>query len=168
MIRLRFCERYLDPALDNPKRHGFSVLATGCLMVEALASFRNGWKKTTGCRGGGAEVFRGFFQAHNEFNDLVPVADEFYKHVRCGILHQAETTGNWRVHRKAPLFLERGGVRWLSASEFGKALRLALNRYVDTLANAAWKDQIWKNARRKLRTICENCGLPSGDVSKLQ
>lgn len=33
LIRLRFTERYLDPALDNPKRHGFSILAIGCLMV---------------------------------------------------------------------------------------------------------------------------------------
>lgn len=30
MIRLRFTERYLDPSLENPKRHGFSILATGC------------------------------------------------------------------------------------------------------------------------------------------
>lgn len=167
MIRLRFTERYLDPALDNSKRHGFSILATGCLMVEALESFRNGWKKTSGCPGGGAAVFRGFFRAHKEFRDLESVADEFYEHVRCGILHQAETTGSWRVHRTTPLFSESGGVRWLSASEFGKRLRVVLDRYTDDLANTDWKDLMWRKARKKLRHICRNCGLSDADVVKL-
>lgn len=167
MIRLRFTERYLDPALDNSKRHGFSILAIGCLMVEALESFRNGWKKTSGCPGGGAGVFRGFFSAHKEFKDLEPVADKFYKHVRCGILHQAETTGGWRVHLSSPLFLESGGVPRLSASEFGKRLRVVLERYADDLAKADWRAPIWRKARRKLRHVCRNCGLPNADVSKL-
>jgi len=167
MIRLRFTERYLDPALDNSKRHGFSILATGCLMVEALTSFRNGWKKTSGCPGGGAAVFREFFQIHKEFNDLEPVADDFYVHVRCGILHQAETTGSWRVHRRSPLFLDDGNVRCLSASAFGKGLKVVLERYAVELANAGWKDPLWKKTRKKLRHICQNCGLPDADVSKL-
>jgi hypothetical protein len=167
LIRLRFSERYLDPALDNPKRNGFAILAIGCLMVEALESFRNGWKKTSGA-GGGEVVFRGFFEAHDEFKDLRPVALEFYEHVRCGILHQAETTGNWRVLRTSPLFSESGGVRWLSASEFGKRLRAVLKRYTDDLANTDWKDPAWKKARKKLRSICRNCGLPDADVAKLQ
>lgn len=166
LIRLRFSERYLDPALDNPKRNGFAILAIGCLMVEALESFRNGWKTTSGA-GGGKAAFRGFFQAHDEFKDLRPVAHEFYEHVRCGILHHAETTGNWRVHRSSPLFSESGGVRRLSASEFGKRLRVVLNRYGDNLADAGWKDPAWAKARKKLRAICRNCGLPDADVAKL-
>src|SRR5262245_30962299 len=48
LIVIRFTERYLEPALDNPKRHGFAMLAVGCLMVEALESLRNGWKNSTG------------------------------------------------------------------------------------------------------------------------
>ncbi len=167
MIRLRFTERYLDPALDNSKRHGFSILATGCLMVEALESFRKGWKKTSGCPGGGAAVFQGFFQTHKEFKDLEPVAYEFYEHVRCGILHQAETSGGWRVHRSSPLFSESGGVRRLSASEFGKGLRVVLDRYAEDLANADWKDPIWKKTRKKLRHICRNCGLADAEVARL-
>jgi hypothetical protein len=167
LIRLRFSERYLDPALDNPKRNGFAILAIVCLLIEALESFRNGWKKTSGA-GGGEVVFRGFFQAHGEFKDLRPVAHEFYEHVRCGILHQAETTGNWRIHGTSPLFSQTGGVRRLSASEFGKRLRVVLNRYTDDLANANWKDPAWKKARKKLRAICRNCGLPDADVARLQ
>jgi hypothetical protein len=75
------------------------MLAVCCLMVEALESFRNGWKGTQGIKGGCEAAFRSFFEAHDQFKDLRPVASEFFKHVRCGILHQAETTGQWTVNR---------------------------------------------------------------------
>ena len=168
LIRLRFSERYLDPALDNPKLHGFSMLAVCCLMVEALESFRNGWSGTQGVKGGCKGAFVGFFLAHDEFRDLRPVAAEFFTHVRCGILHQAETTGHWTVNRSRELFSKSGAVRRLSASEFGKRLRAVLVQYTDGLAGADWKDPAWKKARRKLRTICRNCGLPDDAVKKLQ
>src|SRR5687767_12244951 len=62
LIRLRFKERYLEPILDNPKRHGFAMLAVCCLMIEALESFRNGWNETA--RKSEA-AFCSFFQAHD-------------------------------------------------------------------------------------------------------
>ncbi len=96
LIRRRFEERYLNPILDNPERHGFAMLAICCLMVEALESFRHGWKNTAET-GKSEAAFCGFFQAHEEFRELRPVAHEFYRAVRCGILHQAETTHSWRV-----------------------------------------------------------------------
>jgi hypothetical protein len=168
LIQLRFRERYLDPALDNPKRHGFAMLAVCCLMVEALESFRNGWKGTQGIKGGCEAAFRSFFEAHDQFKDLRPVASEFFKHVRCGILHQAETTGQWTVNRSSELFSSIDGQRRVSASEFGKRLRAVLNEYTDGLAQADWRDAAWTNARRKLRSICRNCGLPEEDVKRLQ
>ena len=166
LIHLRFSERYLEPAMDNPKRNGFAILAICCLMVEALESFRNGWKKTRGA--GGRAVFLGFFEGHDEFKDLRPVALEFYTHIRCGILHQAETTGGWMVHRRPPLFSESSGVRRLSASEFGKGVKAALDRYTNDLAHANWKDPVWKKARKKLRDICRNCGLSDAEVARLE
>jgi hypothetical protein len=113
LIRLRFKERYLEPILDNPKRHGFAMLAVCCLMVEALESFRNGWKDTAE-RGKSEGAFCTFFHIHDEFKELQPVAHEFYRAVRCGIFHQAETTKGWRVDRKPGLLGEHGGVRWLA------------------------------------------------------
>jgi len=168
LVRLRFRERYLDPALLNPKRNGFAILAIGCLTVEALESFRHGWKQSNGHPGGGAAVFGGFFDAHDEFKDLRPFAKEFYEHVRCGILHQAETTAGWVVDRKPGFFSQGPGMRRLSAYEFGKRLTMVLDRYVDGLAHADWRDPSWKKARRKLQAICRNCGLPESEVVKLQ
>ncbi len=164
LIHNRFSERYLDPVLKSSKPHGFSMLAVGCLMVEALESFRNGWV-TTKVSGEGA--FCWFFHAHDEFKELRPVAHEFYRAVRCGILHQAETTDNWRVNRGSPLFHEEHGLRRVSASEFLKRLRCVLDRYCADLVVAEWGSQDWVKTRRKLQAICRNCGLNSEDVSRL-
>ena len=95
-IHRRFRERYLDPASDPKKRHGFTMMAVACLMIEALESFRRGWLDTSG-RGQGEHAFCSFFDAHVEFAPFRGHAREFYKGVRCGILHQAETTLGWRI-----------------------------------------------------------------------
>lgn len=144
------------------------MLAICCLMVEALESFRHGWKGTQGVTGGGVAVFGSFFQAHEQFKDLRPVAGEFYTHVRCGILHQAETTGCWTVNQSSNLLSIDGARRRVSASEFGKGLRGVFSEYTDGLVKADWKDPAWRNVRKTFRSICANCGLPLDDVKKLQ
>lgn len=166
LIRRRFEERFLHPILDNPKRHGFAMMAICCLMVETLESFRNGWKNTSE-KGKSEAAFCGFFQAHDEFKQLRPVAHEFYRAVRCGILHQAESTHGWRVDREPGLFEEKGGTRWLSAFEFGQRLKVVLNRYHDELSASEWNSALWVNARRKLQAICRNCELLESDATKL-
>ena len=164
-VRLRFTQRYLEPILDNPNRHGFAMLAVCCLMVEALESFRNGWKDTNE-RGKSEGAFCTFFQVHDEFSELRHVAHEFYRAVRCGILHQAETTKGWRIHQEhGPLLTEMGGVHWVSASEFGTRLGTVLKKYCDNLLTADWNEPDWVNARKKLQAVCKNCGLV--DVTKL-
>lgn len=46
----RFAERYIDPfEKQSPQsKHGFSLMAVNCLMIEALTSFRHGYPDTTG------------------------------------------------------------------------------------------------------------------------
>ena len=47
-IHRRFLERYLDPVSEpSKKRHGFTIMAVACLMIEALESFRRGWPDTS-------------------------------------------------------------------------------------------------------------------------
>ncbi len=162
LVHKRFEERYLDPILDSPTRHGFAMMAVCCLMVEALESFRQGWKDSAN-RGKSEAAFCSFFQAHDEFRDLRPLAHEFYRAVRCGILHQAETTQGWRVNREQALLVEQAGVRWISAYEFGNRLRTVLNRYRDELSTADWMSPLCVNAQKKLQAVCKNCGVP--DVS---
>lgn len=44
----RFAERYIEPFEEQPPgtKHGFSIMAVNCLMIEALMSFRLGYDDT--------------------------------------------------------------------------------------------------------------------------
>jgi hypothetical protein len=164
MIGARFRERYLEPVSEGSPsvRNGFTMLAVCCLMVEALESFRRGLPNTDRIS---ESTFCSFFHAHNEFAELCPLAHEFYRAVRCGILHQAETTNCWRVHRQKPegnsqrqLLRQENGVKWINAAEFADRMTLVLQRYCEELKAQPWESEIWKTAQAKLGAICENCG----------
>ena len=100
-IRLRFTERYIKhatgPSCEHGRsyRHGFTMMAISCLMIEALESFHQGWKDTSE-PGKGKSAFCFFFDTNDRFKDFRGFSQQFYKNVRCGILHQAETPGAGR------------------------------------------------------------------------
>jgi hypothetical protein len=82
-------------------------------------------------------------------------ASSFYKHVRCGILHQGETTGGWHIHRKNELF--NTNTKHINATAFHDALEVSLEEYCSTLKSSDWSQDVWKNLRKKMKTICDNC-----------
>lgn len=146
----RFAERYLDPLeVDKSKKSGFTIMAVCCLMVETLESFSRGWINT---RGRSEEAFCSFFCRWHEFERFRPVSQDFYKHVRCGLLHQAETTGGWRILRNGALLREKT----INASCFATALRHVLGRYSDSLRLESWHSEVWRAFRKKMGAICSN------------
>lgn len=157
-IHRRFDERYLQPLADphGPGR-GFTMVAVACLMIEALESFRRGWPDTNQ-RGQSEQAFCSFFDAHDAFAAFRGHARDFYKGVRCGILHQAETALGWRIRRGGDLLTVAGGVRTINARKFVVALGKALDGYRDSLKAAAWESEPWVLLRKKMRRICLNCG----------
>jgi hypothetical protein len=163
-IHRRFLERYLQPASDatGPGR-GFAMMAIACLMIEALESFRRGWPDTRG-RGQGEHAFCSFFDAHDALGAFRGHAREFYEGVRCGILHQAETTLGWRIRRGGQLLTNVDGVRTINARAFIQALRKGLDGYRDRLKEATWEDRIWKNLRKKMERVCANCDTKAQGV----
>lgn len=152
-IHRRFSERYIEPISAKP--HGFTIMAASCLMIEALETFRQGWESSNRLS---KEAFCLFFDASEPFKDFREHAQTFYTHVRCGILHQAETTGGWRIRRDGPLLDVKNFT--INANLFLFALRQELNDYCDMLKAADWEGTEWKNARRKLNAIVENCRTP--------
>jgi len=97
-IRLRFSERHIDP-ITGPKKNGFTTMTISCLMIEAVAGFQYGWLHTDGKS---QRAFRRFFRDTVRFKDFAGDKIGFYVNIRCGILHQAESTGGWRILRKRP------------------------------------------------------------------
>lgn len=149
-IEKRFTERYLDPIDgDKDKRNGFAIMAVCCLMIEALESFSLGLEDS---KGQSKKVFASFFSRWPNFEKFKPVSTEFYRHVRSGILHQAETTGGWRIHRVGPLL---DGTT-VNAAAFLRNVRACLLSYADELRNQPWDSEVWSAYRTKMDAICEN------------
>jgi hypothetical protein len=153
-LRKRFAERYIDPALHSDHKHGFTMMAISCLMIEALESFRQGWENSDGKS---KAAFCHFFDSSNQFSDFRGHSQQFYKHVRCGILHQAETTGGWRITRKQKAALFELGSLTVNATCFLNHLREVLDDFCNRLRIADWDSHEWRQVRKKMKALCANC-----------
>ena len=151
-LRRRFLERYICPATTREK-HGFTMMAVACLMIEALESFYQGWPDTNGKS---KKAFCKFLDRNSNFHLPKGGSEAFYKNVRCGILHQAETTGGWRIRRNGDLFDPKSKV--INATRFLHEMKKSLEGYCNELRGADWNSRIWKNFRKKMKAICDNCG----------
>lgn len=156
LIEQRLTERYFVPTIWSDNSHGFAIMAIACLMLESLESFRRGLSDS---HRQSEALFCAFFQRENKFALFRPKAHEFYRHVRCGILHQGETTGGWRIQQRGLLLEESGTVHWVNALEFMLGLKESLDAYCASLKLAAPGDLIWRHAFSKLRAICRNSGV---------
>lgn len=154
LIKDRFSERYILPFKDNKFKHGFCIMAVSCLMIETLESFWEGWPNTDNKS---EKAFCDFFDRSNRLIDFKGYSKEFYKHVRCGILHQAETTNGWRIRRKGELFDKY--TKTINATRFIKILEEELDDYCDKLNKFDWNSKIWTNLLKKMNTICKNSEL---------
>lgn len=151
LIKRRFTERYLDP-VSSGKKNGFAIMAICCLAIEALESFYQGWENTYPPKS--KYAFRKFFEREKDFSLFFPWSDDFYHHIRCGILHQAETRDGWRIRNGILLDLPKKSI---NASHFLEALKGSLKAYCKKLKESDWNSELWKNAIRKLDAICNNC-----------
>lgn len=123
----RFDERYFNPVMNSPSKHGFTMMAVGCLVIEALESFYQGWHFSND-----KKPFKKFFERQNSQGRPLGVFAnheiKFHDNIRNGILHQAETKGGWKV-RRAGLLLDLNA-RSINADCFIRELRktVAVNR----------------------------------------
>jgi hypothetical protein len=150
-VQERFEERYIKPFEDNSKKNGFIMMAASCLMIEALESFKHGWRRSPNS----ARAFHEFFRGNSHFDEMRNLSQEFYTHVRCGIMHQGETTGGWHVRRNLRKLFD-GRTRTIDATVFLKQMKGAVSDYCATLEMAAWNSKVWRNFRKKMKDVCTN------------
>ena len=150
-VEQRFRERYISP-VSCEGAHGFSILANCCLMIEALESFYQGWEDT---ERRSEQAFERFFKREPRFQVFQPRCSDFYYNVRCGILHQAETRGGWRIEKSGPLFDEENLT--INAVEFVRQLGMYLAAYAEMLCNHGWDTDEWVKFRRKMDHVIEHC-----------
>lgn len=89
---------------DNSKtrRFGFAIMSLICLLIETLAQF---YKGVAGSKEVGRRIYTDFlsqnsFVLRNFFD--VNHAQKFYKTVRCGLLHHAETDKSSLIRSRNP------------------------------------------------------------------
>ncbi|SKC97569.1 hypothetical protein SAMN05660461_0949 [Chitinophaga ginsengisegetis] len=151
LIDHRFTNRYIKhlSTIDS----GFLMMAISCLTIETLESFKQGEKNTNGKS---KKMFKDFFLSEkSHFPDFSGICNDFYSDIRCGILHQAETTNAWRILRTGPLLIESDKV--INARRFVEALEKSIEDYIKRLQGEDWNSVIWKNAIVKIEDICDNC-----------
>ncbi|MBC3767463.1 hypothetical protein [Neptunicella marina] len=153
-LRHRYEERYFEPFSCNDSKHGFSMMAISCLMIESFVSLENGWKKTNKP---GSEVFESFFSNSKYLKEFTGIGGEFYKNIRCGILHQAETTGGWRIRRDHGLPLLCKTNKIIHATKFINALKKEFDYFLETLEGLDFDSPNWKKVVKKIDYIVSNC-----------
>jgi hypothetical protein len=149
----RFNERYFRPVMDPSGSHGFTQMAVSCLVIEALQCFYEGLPDS---KTRSKAVFQRFFARRTGLEVFGEgPAHWFYEQVRCGILHQAEAAGGWRILRSGPLLDEQA--RSINAKRFIVRLQKVV---ADQAAQLEVDDALWQNFCVKMDAVCENCEAP--------
>lgn len=155
-IKRRLIQRYITPCETIVNKNGFNIMANCCLLIETFESFYRGWAKTP--NGAGADAFCKFFNRVPEFNEFTgnDLPTQFYKNIRCGILHQGEVGGGWRIRRdlSKKLNLEE---KIIDANCFRNDLKLVIQKYFDDLKLKEWNSHEWIILEKKMKSINKNC-----------
>jgi hypothetical protein len=155
----RLYSRYIKPFSfkdENFKSkyiNGFSIMANSCLLIETLESFKQGFEDTNGKS---EKMFVDFFSSESNFEILKTQAKSFYKNIRCGILHQGETTGGWILVKSTENLFESERLK-INPILFMAELKISLESYKTKLQHEEWDSATWDNFRSKMRKIISNC-----------
>ncbi len=171
--------RYITPLQNvEPRKYrsGFLMMASACLLIETLQAFREGKNQS---EVGSEAAFIRFFEEHGKyFSGLrncfpvvlkkdkhgVPVRDKqgnavkkcaFYKHIRCGIFHQAESTGGYSIVRDQSDLFDLAE-QTVNADEFIDEVETCLDKYLNELGSSAVTSERCNKAADKLTYICDN------------
>ncbi|MCF6337782.1 MAG: hypothetical protein L3J84_07490 [Gammaproteobacteria bacterium] len=135
-------------------KNGFSMMANYCLLIETIEGFYRGWPKSRN-----ELAFLKFFTRDKHFKQFAvnDIPSQFYKNIRCGILHQGETSGGWLISRKNNAALLNEANKTINANKFGKNLQKSLEDYTNELKQSDWNSELWKHTKERMRSIIKNC-----------
>ncbi|MDR1349050.1 MAG: hypothetical protein LBJ63_11620 [Prevotellaceae bacterium] len=159
----RLYARYLKPFKYNNDeyKNGFAIMANCCLLIETLQSFKEGLGDS---KGQSECLFKIFFKddkifkEHKEFQKI-----DFYHNIRCGILHQGETKGGWKIERGSVSESECVDLinlpnHTIDSEKFADELKKSLEAYSEELKTSDdWYNELWENFRCKMRFIISHC-----------
>lgn len=98
-------------------------------------------------------TFINFFdesQHRLHFPDLSGKGQEFYKSIRCGLLHQAQTKDGWRIRTSGRCYDDSPDQKSINRYEFAQSLQNCFNSFLNELENGEWDDSLWRGVRKKI------------------
>nr|WP_314895599.1 hypothetical protein [uncultured Flavobacterium sp.] len=134
-------------------KNGFLIMTSCSLLIETFASFLAGHNKTPNRQS--TDMFNKVFDYAETNNNELKVFKNgnFYSYIRCGLLHQGETYGKFKITRKGKdLFKDET----INASIFLKLLNELLQSYKSDLINSEWDSKEWDACRIKIEHIINN------------
>lgn len=172
-LRARYEERFFEPIrylrnAGNLQGYGIAMMSLCSLLVESIQCLRDGLPSTNGGElkrlaaltppkkydvpsaewKNGETAFKDFFA---DYSALFPDIDgeEFYRNVRNGLLHQAQTKNGWII-RVDQVKLFDPARKIINRNFFVTSLENAFKEYLDELRRNTRESVVWKKARRKI------------------
>ena len=174
----RFYVRYLKPfefeddEFTKSYKNGFAIMTSCCLLIETFVSYTELEFKDTNFKS--ERCFGYFFLKHKEFNCFAKggleinkykklttkklnnkgIPQDFYKNIRCGILHNGETKNNWKILRNGKLFDEEN--KSINSTKFLNNLKIVINKFQKDLIDSDFNEsEIWKTYKLRLKFLIE-------------
>lgn len=134
-------------------KNGFLIMTSCSLLIETLASYLEGQNETPSRKS--LVMFNKVFEyAETKGNELKVFKNgQFYSKIRCGLLHQGEVYGKFKITRKGIKLLEKDTI---DAYLFLKYLNQLLLTYKEELTTGKWDSKVWDSCRLKIRYITAN------------
>lgn len=156
----RIITRYLNPIDSILKSkinlgEGFAVVNLQCSMIETIESFINGcastfnktkrrteWKRKDDIIfNSNKEIFISFFNKREPFKNYKNKIDggDFYENVRCSLLHETQTKGNWKIKtdifNNKETYLEKDINKILYRENLHEDIKTLITKYKEAVIN---------------------------------
>jgi hypothetical protein len=127
---------------------GFTVLAIDCLLIETFNQFYHGIDESDDKFKPNCKTFKDFFERSEYFKTDFDEEEKiaiFYKHIRCGLLHQGETKEDSKINLKKKdliTIIENNGIKSieLNRDKFHKKVKDYFDDYIEKLKDSSQTD----------------------------
>jgi hypothetical protein len=173
----RHRERFFEPieilqeAKSSWRGFGFAIMALCSLLIETIESYKKGLPTSDKTDfddlfegidiapfdkndlrseiNGSRKIFEGFFEDSENKRFFPDVNGKlFFQKIRCGLLHQAQTKGGWKIVRSGKYWDEAS--LSINRDEFAVRLRKCFDKFLVELETTEWQKGVWPMVYSKM------------------
>ncbi|WP_341831509.1 hypothetical protein AACH28_22025 [Sphingobacterium thalpophilum] len=171
-LYIRIQTRYINPIeeilrIKKFEGEGFAIVSLQCSLIETIECFVNGWKFRSNPRGwfkknksnnvknhNNSTIFKSFFEKRSEFTEIPIDGNDFYVSVRCGLLHETQTTNNWKIRRndsrkEFDWYSQSGDLKTIYPYQLNCILKSLIARFKTAIITGADFDEISSTCLRE-------------------